>query len=117
MLEPAGTRLHFPRRFPTDTEWIDVLQIQGPPEQPRLDYRSGHGPFVRWGHRLFTRSGMGATYRWSGRSVEVGKIQDFAASRERQSGVTGKVQAYLYDSLPQRTPPGGFVTLGRPGGR
>src|SRR5438034_6745426 len=48
-------------RFPSFLyRWIDTMQINAAPEQPRLVFNSAAQPIIRWGYRRFVRTFMAA---------------------------------------------------------
>lgn len=73
-------------QLPFQTTRLDVLQVNPAHEQPRLDFTSGRQPFIRWGVRQWTRTGMTASPRFFGRWFYVGQIQRAYTERARMTG-------------------------------
>ena len=74
-------------RIPFLYRWIDTVQVNAAPEQPKLILNSAAQPIIRWGYRRIVRTMMAASPRFYGRWFYAGtQINQFVA-RGRMTGV------------------------------
>jgi hypothetical protein len=68
--------------------WLDTIQINAAPEQPRLVFNSAAQPIIRWGYRRMVRTLMAAAPRFYGRWFYAGTQVNQFVARGRMTGVT-----------------------------